>query len=180
MNYKALKDNLIYVLLESQIKIGYTDNACSVNYPLYSLNNLLEEELDDDAMMIVLHDFARYAEDPLGRIALSRYDGQFCLTVPKDGVRYVHENVSDSGFLTELVALLREQRTIGLDDVLSVFRRYGDDVVCERAEDEEYNYVICFGDNVPDSFVYLFELELGHASYHRMTKKDFATMNNEK
>jgi len=41
MNLEALYENILYVLKESQMKIGYTANAASLNYPPASLMRLL-------------------------------------------------------------------------------------------------------------------------------------------
>lgn len=173
LHFEKLKENIIYVLKEAQIKLGYTDNAASLNYPPASLCRLLGRDLGAAELRKVMEDFCSEVRPLLGEIKISDYDGQYCLTIPPDGVRYVHENIADSGFLTDLIALLREHRAVDIDDVLAVFYRYSDKVACRKVDDDEYNYVIYFEDGTPDDFIYLVEIDLGHASYHRMTRADY-------
>lgn len=172
-DYTALRDNLIYVLKESQMKIGYTENAASINYPPASLCRLLGEELSDAELKQELGGFCDSVRPILGEIAVSNYDGQYCLTIPKEGVRYVHEQVSESPFLRELIELVRDHRGKGIDDVLAVFKKYSDRVVVKESDADEYNYVLYFEDGDPDGFVYLVEAMFGHVSYHRMTPADY-------
>lgn len=49
-DFSALITNLIDALLESQIKIGYTNNPVGLYYPLSSLCRLLGTDADADAM----------------------------------------------------------------------------------------------------------------------------------
>ena len=173
-NFEALHDNLIYVLKESQMKIGYTDNAASLNYPPASLARLMGVEQDDVLLRQALEEFSLYAEPILGQITVSVYDGQFCLTIPHKGVRYVHENVAESLFLRELIDGVMQHQLRNIGEVRALFCRYSDKVVCEETEGDGYDHVLYFADGQPDSFVYLFETAFGHISYHRMTKADYA------
>lgn len=173
LNFDALMENLLYVLKESQLKIGYTDNAASLNYPAGSLCRLLGRQMDDRELEAALAEFCRRAEERLGKIAVSLYDGQYCLTVPREGVRYVHDCVEESGFLSELIAAIRAHRVHSIEDVLEIFSRYSDHVLCEEVQGDGYDHVVYFADGDPDRFVYLFETELGHVSYHRMTRADY-------
>lgn len=172
-DYTALRDNLLYVLKESQMKIGYTENAASINYPPASLCRLLGAELNDDELKRELSGFCDSVLPILGDVAVSKYDGQYCLTVPAQGVRYVHEQVKESPFLAELIELVRDHRAKDIGDVLAVFRKYSDKVVVREADSDEYNYVLYFEDGDPDGFVYLVEAMFGHVSYHRMTMPDY-------
>lgn len=171
MNLDALRDNICYVLKEGQMKIGYTENAASLNYPPASLSRLLEvgeTEVDD-----ALRAFCDFAAPTLGRVSVGVYDGQYCLTIPKEGVRYVHENVPESPFLRELIDAVKNHTAHTVEQIEAVFRRYSDDVVCKAVEGEGFDHVLYFADGRPDGFVYLFETDFGHVSYHRMTKADY-------
>lgn len=173
LNFEKLKENLMYVLKESQMKIGYTDNAASLNYPPASLCRLLGQEPQEAALRKALDAFADYVRPELGKIEVSVYDGQYCLTVPAEGVRYVHENVAESPFLRELIDAVMQHRLHDIDDVLALFHRYSDDVGCAATEGDGYDHVVYFNDGKPDDFIYLFETDFGHVSYHRMTKADY-------
>ena len=174
MNFEALKKNLIDVIKESQIKIGYSNTPIGLYYPLSSLNCFLGTTSDASEMTDLLADFADYAEDTLGRIEISNDDDRFCIKVPKEGVTYVHENVEDSGFLREFIGLVSTHgKQITLDDILDVFRKYSDCVKCIPVNDDEFDHLIYFEDGDPDNFRYCVKLEHCHAVYHRFTPQDF-------
>lgn len=170
-DFSALITNLIDALLESQIKIGYTNNPVGLYYPLSSLCRLLGTDADADAMDDLLKTIP---DTPLGSIFPSRKGDRYCLTIPSEGVRYVHEHVHDSGFLTELIALLgTHHHGITIEEILAVFRRYSAHVICKEVKDDEFDYLVYFEDGTPDNYRYLFSMEMGHASYHRFTPADF-------
>ena len=171
MNFESLLKNILYVLGESQMKIGYTENAASLNYPPASLARLLEAE--EAQLGQALEDFADFAEPTLGRVTVSVYDGQYCLTIPAQGVRYVHENVPENPFLRELIDTVMEHKAHGIEEIRELFSRYSDNVVCEEVDGDGYDHVLYFSDGQPDAFIYLFETAFGHVSYHRMTKADY-------
>lgn len=174
VNYEALKKNIIYVIKESQIKIGYSHNEISLNYPLDALNRFFGTNLNEKEILPILNGFCQYAKEELGNIKISRFEGRYCLTVSAEGVDYVHENVKDSGFLTDFIHLLsNHKKELSIDDILKVFYQYSDNVSCTKANNEEFNYVVFFKDGVPDNFIYCLDIHSGHASYHRLTRGDF-------
>lgn len=172
-DYQSLMNNLMYVIKEGQMKVGYTENAATLNYPHGSLCRLLGREMNGEELSKALEGFASYAAPALGQVEISRYDGQYCLTVPAEGVRYVHEQVADSPFLRDLIEAVKAHKVKRIEDVLRIFQRYGQQVVCEKTDGDGYDHVVYFADGKPDNFVYLFETAFGHVSYHRMTKDDY-------
>lgn len=174
INYTALKKNIIDVIKESQIKIGYTPNSVSLNYPIDSLNNLLGTNCGPEEMNPVLDSFARYVKDDLGEIRFSLKKGKYCFTIPAKGAAYVHENVKDSGFLTDFISLLTTRRNISIDDVLEVFHKYSNHVSCTEVNNDEFNYLIYFEDGNPDDYRYCIDFDLDHVTYHRITPADYA------
>lgn len=171
-DYEVLYQNLIDVILESQIKIGYTDNPVGLYYPQATLCAMLGTETDYDGMERLLEGLP---VQPLGKIGVSRKGSRWCLTVPAEGVRYVHEHVQDTGFLTDFIEFLRSRaHGLGIEDILAVFRRYSDCVVCREVQDDEFDYLVYFADGKPDRYRYLISMEMGHASYHRFTPEDYA------
>lgn len=164
---------MIEVIKESQIKIGYSENPVGLYYPLMSLNRILGAELDEKGMHTLLNDFSGYSESTLGRIAVSAEGDRFCLRIPPEGVRYVHENVADSGFLTEFIGLIgSHSHDMTIEKILEVFGRYSDCVKCIPVRDDEFDYLVYFEDGNPDDYRYCIQLELGHAVYHRFTPED--------
>lgn len=167
----ALLKNLTDVLLESQIKLGFTDNPVSLYYPLDSLCRMLGISADAGEVDAIL---ASLPDIPLGRIAVTRNGERYGLTIPAEGVRYVHEHVRDSGFLTEFIHLLASHHHgITIEEILAVFRKYSTHVVCKEVTDDEFDYLLYFEDGTPDDYRYLISMEMGHAAYHRFTPADF-------
>lgn len=171
MRFDELQKNLLYLLKESQMKLGYTENAAALNYPPASLCRLLG--CDQRELEGALRDFAAFVAPTLGELGVSVYDGQYCLTVPVQGVRYVHENVPESPFLRELIDAVSGHTVHSIGEVRAVFAKYSDCVICEAVEGEGYDHVVYFADGKPDDFIYLFETDFGHVSYHRMTRADY-------
>lgn len=175
LNFAALKKNLIDMVQEFQVKLGFSRDPVSLYYPLESLNRLLGAQLDAAGMRRALKDFAAAAEPELGRIAVSGEGERFCLRIPEAGVVYVRESAPDNGFLRDFVAAtLRFGATI--DDLLAVFRRYSGDVVCEELANGEFDYLIYFAGGEPDDYRYCVRLEPEHAVYHRFTPQDYAAL----
>lgn len=173
LNFEALKRNIVDIIQESQIKLGYTETPIGLYYPIESLNRLLDAELSVDGMEAALTAFEALAGDPLGAVTHSRDHTRFCIHIPAEGVRYVHEKVEDNGFLRELIDRI-SSGPCTIDDVREVFSHYSDRVKCEKIPHEEFDYLVYFEDGVPDGFYYCIKLECAHASYHRFTPKDYA------
>ena len=64
MDYGVLKKNLISVLKESQIKLGYESVTMGVNYVTPSLLHLLPGVKEEDLQQVLL-DFAKQNEKAL-------------------------------------------------------------------------------------------------------------------
>lgn len=50
MNFKKLENNLLDMIQEQQVKIGYMSGVTRFYYPLQSLNRLLGTELTEEEM----------------------------------------------------------------------------------------------------------------------------------
>ena len=172
LDFEALKQGLIDLVQESQIKVGYTKNAVGLYYPLDSLNHLLGAEQSADEMEDSLRRFCGYAKDPLGEITVTRNGELFCITISEEGAAYVHDSCGDNAFLRAFIQQIGTH-PCGLDDLLAVFRQYSTHVVCQKIDNEEFDYLVYFADGRPDSYRYCIRLEMGHAIYHRFTDKDY-------
>jgi len=176
INYQALKQNLTDVIKESQIKIGYTPNAVSLHYPVESLNGFLGTDCTIDEMKTVLKGFCEAVRPELGEIRVSIAEGKFSLTVPVQGVAYIHEHVEGSAFLIDFVALLKTAQNITIEDILKIFRKYSENVICKEIQDDEFSYLVYFGDGKPDDYRYCIDIDFGHAIYHRFTPSDYEAL----
>lgn len=172
MNTRELEKNIIDLLEEQQLKLGYMSGAVRLYYPLTTLNRFLETDYDADEMQEYLFCFIDQVKERLGALAISHEGERFCLVIPKEGVDYVHAKVRPDSFMADLI------RTVGthgctLEDVLKQFYRHSERVHVEQMNHEEFDYLVYFEDGVPDSFRYCITLEECHVTYHRFTKEDF-------
>ena len=176
-NFEELENNLIDVIKESQIKIGYTENPVELYYPCQALNNLLESNLDDKQMTDVLKEFSEFTRSKLGQVSSHYNENVFCLKIPAEGVKYIHENVSDSPFLVEFINFVRSTHNATIEDVKAIFQKYSDFVVCEEfTSSDEFDYLLYFENEIPDNYRYCISFDLGHVIYHRFTPADYSQL----
>lgn len=176
-NFAQLKRNIIDFLGESEIKVGYLPGPVRMNYPLDSLNALLGTDCTPETIRPVLVAFREHCRAELGELRFKVVEGKYCITVPAEGVAYVHEQFPKSPFLIELVGLAEEShhRPVTIEELEAVFRRASSSAVCRAVADEpEFNYLCYFADGVPDDYRYCVDLRGGHLSYHRLTPHDYA------
>lgn len=173
LGYERLERNLIDVIKEEQLKLGYRSEAVRLYYPLISLNRLLRTDLDAQQMAAELELFAQRVKERLGKLEITRRKDRFCLCVPPQGVDFVHSRMREDDFLCGFI------RTIGkhgcrMEDILSLFRQYSGHVHFEKVENGEFDYLIYFEDGQPDDYRYCLTDEGCHLIYHRFTEEDFA------
>lgn len=58
--FRRFEQNLIDVIKESEIKIGYDEGSMQLFYPLMTLNHLLQTDLDEKQMMEYLDNYLYY------------------------------------------------------------------------------------------------------------------------
>lgn len=176
MNYKRLEKNLTDNIKEAQIKLGFENRPMSFNYTLSSLNHLISENLDSDSMKTALEDFAVKSRERLGEITFRPIKEGFCITVSAEGTAYVN-SLDRFEFITEFVNTVRKHG-ISFGDVMSVFRKYSDNVVAEKKENGEFDYLVYFADGNPDEYLYCIAMEEEidghiHITYHRFIREDY-------
>ncbi len=171
-DFQRLEHNIIDIIKEEQIKLGYHYETIRLYYPMESLNHLLGTDLQADALKSVLDGFGNYTKERLGQAEWSHQDTRFCILIPAEGVAYVHEKVEDRHFLREFIETISRHGTKP-EDILAVFHRYSDRVSCEAAAHGEFDYLIYFEDGEPDEFMYCIKFEGHHAIYHRFTRADY-------
>ena len=172
MNYELLKKNIIDTITEFQIKLGYEENSMGLYYPLESLNRLLETDLSTKEMQEELTKFSNWAKETLGSVECTHEKTRFRLTIPKEGVAFVYQNFGDNNFLREFIQGTRKSNC-SIDDIVDIFKKYSDKIVCEKMDNDEFDYLIYFEDGIPDDYRYCLEFEFGYAEYHRFTPKDY-------
>lgn len=179
MNYDMLEKVICDTIKEEQIKLGYEKETIRLYYPMRSLANILEEELEDPVRMDeALKSFARMVENKLGGLEISRNADRYCILIPPAGAVYVHEVYEDNPFLTALIDTVRRHECT-LEQILKVFHSFSDQVECEKSASDEFDYVIYFKNNAADNYRYCIKFDYGHASYHRFIPKDFMNLMEE-
>lgn len=171
MSFDNLTNNLINIIKESQIKLGYDSMPIGVNYISSSLANLLGCDVSEG----ILDEFCTSC-DELGEISYSKIENGYRFTVSSKGVDYVHSLICDDDFLVKFISAIRSFDTT-IDDIIAVFRQYSDDVVVERVDNDEFDYLIYFADGTPDEFWYCIDTEDIGMTYHRFTKQDYLDFN---
>ncbi len=169
--FQRFEQNLMDVVKESQIKLGYAYSPMQLYYPLTSLNHTFQTELDEESMNRYLEEFRTYTKDRLGEVGISSNRGRFQIVIPADGVKYVHEHVEASPFLVELVMT---SAAFGCteEDLIAVFHKYSDHVVRRHVDNGEFDDMIYFEDGKPDDYYYCLHNEGDRVIYHRFKKED--------
>lgn len=170
--YKDLEENIIEIIKEQQVKLGYISETVRLYYPLESLNRFMGEECSVKEMHERLKEFCKMVQDKLGEITVSNAGKRFCLAVPPQGSNYVHEHMDENDFLVGLIRVV-SQHGCTLEDIIDVFSQYSQHVHVEKMENCEFDYLLYFEDGVPDHFRYCFSFEACHVIYHRFTAADY-------
>ena len=176
MNYEMLEKVICDTIKEEQIKLGYEKETIRLYYPMRSLAHILEENISDSSKMDeVLGAFANKVLPKLGRLQISHNGDRYCILIPPIGAAYVHEKCEDNPFLVAFIDTVRKQDCT-LEKILEVFRNFSDQVICDKSESEEFDYIIYFNDSDIDDYRYCLKFDYGHTSYHRFSKKDFSSL----
>ncbi len=173
MNYDMLEKVVCDAIKEEQIKLGYEKETIRLYYPMHSLIHILEEDIAEAGRMDeALTVFADRVESKLGKVQVSHDGDRYCILVPPAGAAYVNENYSNNPFLVAFIDTIRKHNCT-LEQILEVFHSFSDQVVCEKSESDEFDYVIFFKDSSIDDYRYCIKFDYGHTSYHRFSEKDF-------
>lgn len=170
--FEALEDNIIEVIKEEQIKIGYKEETIRLYYPLESICNLLGNSYTTTKIHDILEQFCEFTKGKLGEVTYSNKGTRFCFIIPPSGVNYVHEKAKDNYFLKEFIETMTSH-DCDLDKILNVFHKYSDKVTWCKMDNGEFDYLIYFEDGEPDHYKYCVKFEECHAIYHRFTKVDY-------
>jgi hypothetical protein len=190
LKFAALEKNLMDIVAEQQLKLGYRKESVRLYYPKSSLLNLLsyDSEKDDAATKTLIENkklneiISGYFNDkninsPLSGLCISNKDDRFCLTIPPNGSEYVQGRLAlgdtpEVKFLKDFLSCV-SRHNISLDDIKTVFEKYSDHVICEKTDIPDFDYLIYFSDETPDSYMYCIKFEGEHAIYHRFTRQDY-------
>lgn len=174
MNFDKLEKNIMNIINEQQIKLGYLGEAVRLYYPLRSINHLLGKKLDTEKALEVLKKFSDSVKDKFGEISISVKQERFCIIIPSKGSEYVHNLAGSNEFLSDFIESIAKTRDI--KEVEKIFYKYSSDVTVKYLKYSDFDYLIYFTNAQPDAFYYCINKELSHLTYHRFTKEDYLEM----
>lgn len=172
MEYSKLEKNIIDVLKEEQIKLGYRSETVRLYYPLQSLNRLLKTNHGIDEMQTELELFSQSVINKLGPIEISNENERFCFLLPPQASDFVHKHMSNSEFIYDFVNTVSKHGAT-IEEVLKQFYKYSNNVHVEKVTHGEFDYLVYFEDGNPDEFRYCITDEGCHMIYHRFTVDDY-------
>lgn len=177
MGYEKFEKNIIDMLIEQQLKLGFMEESVRLYYPLSSLSVLLDkcdtgtDSFTIDAAEAALREFKEEVKDRLGEISFERKKDRFCIVIPKEGGQYVHDHMPEKLFIKDLIELVAHHCNI--EEIIDLFNNNSDAVHIEEVSDNDFKYLIYFEKGIPDDYYYCFNIEGEHVIYHRYTKKDY-------
>lgn len=172
MDYSRLENNIIDVIKEEQVKLGYRSENIRLYYPLASLNRFLQQEYTIAGMHQALEGFCDVVRPRLGDLVISNERERFCIMIPVKGVDYVHEHLSNTEFIYDFIKTI-EKHGCSMEEIFAVFRNHSEDVHIERTDHGEFDYLVYFEDGIPDEYRYCLTDEGCHIIYHRFTVEDY-------
>ena len=172
VDFTGLEKNIIEVIQEEQIKLGYRSELIRLYYPITSLNRFFHTDAAEKEMSELLAEFSKKTVQTLGGVEISNKGERFCIAIPLSGVDYVHEHTNGSEFISSFIETIGKHGCT-IDELLQQFHRYSDHVHVERTTHGEFDYLVYFEDGVPDDYRYCITDEGCHLIYHRFTPEDY-------
>ena len=172
-DFTRLERNLIDLIDEQQLKLGYRSETIRLYFPGASLSHLLHIENDQEELLRALKEFCQEMQPRFGQIEISYNKSSICLVFPPEAADYVHAHAPKDAFLSAFLAEISSHEC-SLSSLAAVFHRFSDHVHIERMTDEEFDYLIYFPDGKPNDYRYCITFEEFHATYHRFIPEDYA------
>lgn len=177
MNTQVLMDDVVNQVKESQIKLGFSYETVRLYYRVDGLNNRLGTNFQTaKEAAIALREDSLAQQVPFGPLHFAVRQGRVEVSVPPDGVRYVHESVEAPAFLVDIIEFFRHEHHATFEQVEALFVQHGEYVVEQMPEGAEFDYQLHFMDPAIDPSYYCFKGEMGHTIYHRFCKEDYAAL----
>ena len=172
MTFSKLEKNIIDVIKEEQVKLGYQRETIRLYYPVLSLKRLLNTDCEVKQMTDILNSFCDHVEVKLGRIEISSQGERFCFKIPEEGTEYVHKHMENKEFIIDFINTISKHGAT-IEEVLQQFYKYSDQVHVEKVSHGEFDYLVYFENGEPDDFRYCITDEGCHIIYHRFTVDDY-------
>lgn len=172
MDFSKLENNIIDMIKEEQIKLGYREETIRLYYPLLSLNRFLGTNDNIEEMVKALQEFIIAETETFGLIEVSNQKDRFCFKIPPKGSAYVHDQMDEQEFIFEFIKTI-EKHGCTIDEIKDLFLKYSGQIHFEKTNNGEFDYLIYFENGVPDHFRYCISDEGCHLIYHRYTPEDY-------
>lgn len=169
--FRKLEKNITDVVKEQQAKLGYRKESIRLYYPLSSLNHFFSGAYDTEGMKKLLKEFPSSVCSSLGEIKISVSGDRFCFLISQEGTEYVHNTLKDKEFIVDLVKMV-SRHGCTMEEIQKLFRQYSDHIRFQKADNNEFDYLICFEDG-DDDYLYCFKEEGCHITYHRFLPEDY-------
>lgn len=176
MNVRPLLQDITDQLKEAQIKLGFGPSTVKLYYTPASLALLTGAFAADAAdMAAALSALPAAWHGRLGALQFAPHEDRVEITIPKEGVQYVHEHVEASPFLCGMIGLFAGQHHTSMAEVTDLFEKQGKPYVRrDMPAGAEFDCMLRFPGGEPDGYCYFFKEEMGHLSYHRFRPEDAA------
>ncbi len=172
MRYDRLESNIIDVIEEQQIKLGFMEETIRLYYPQESLVTMLDTDESLESIRKGITGFKAAVRDRLGEIRVTRSEERFCFIIPPVGAVFVHEHAKDNEFLKAFIKQI-EVHGCTIEDLVEVCKRFSDKVICQEETHGEFDYVLYFEDGEPDDYRYCVKSHGAHMIYHRFSEVDY-------
>ena len=86
VDFTRLEKNIIEVIQEEQIKLGYRSELIRLYYPITSLNRFFHTDAAEKEMSELLAEFSKKTVQTLGGVEISNKGERFCIAIPPSGV----------------------------------------------------------------------------------------------
>ncbi|MDO5100612.1 MAG: DUF3877 family protein [Eubacteriales bacterium] len=175
-NFSRLRANIIDVMTEQQLKLGYLREKVRLYYPLDSLCHLMNCTATAAEMEVILERFAVAMKEEWGLLTVGRQKDRFCLTLCELAVEWVHRRLDPTAFWPRFIHLMAGGH-VSMNEVRALFRETSDSAVNERVDHGEFDELLYFADGRPDDYRYCFKQEGRHLIYHRFVREDYEQLN---
>ena len=172
MDFGRLEYNIVEMLKEEQIKLGYQRETVRLYYPLSSVCRFLGKDMSAEEAQEALAPFCAGVRERLGNVVIEHKKDRFCFMIPPEGAEYVRGLIREDEFLVSFIDTIRKHGC-RIEDIRQVFGAYSDHVCFEKSKGEDYDYLLYFEDGKPDDFRYCITDEGVHLIYHRFSPEDF-------
>jgi hypothetical protein len=169
MNGKKLKDKVVEMIQESQLKLGFADGSVSVFLPSDSISG------DDGSLKSILDEFVSLSEEDLGDVTYYVENGRVAITVPASGSEFV-KSMPVNPISRFIIEALGNHATV--TELKEGLAKISPSFEWKEVEGDGFRYVLSFPDGTDDR-IYCINEEMGHLTYHRFSKEDYPNLPSE-